>query len=296
MRLSALPDAGSFLREAQFDLEQDEAAHSMILGVALDAQREPPPENGFYSGVVRTRSGWLATAAVMTPPHPVILTETESLDALSLIAADLAASGRPVSGVLACPETAETFSDLWRSQTGQNADRAFQMTLYSAEYVKRTSSSPGWLRCAAEEDRDLVAEWIAAFQLEIFHDDISRKVDEIARRRITNSELYLWDDRGARAMAGVTRPTRQGISVNAVYTPPTWRGRGYATTCVSALTEQLLAGGRSFCTLFADLANPASNAIYTKIGYRPLAEFSHFRFDGPVSVDAITSGLSRSSP
>jgi predicted GNAT family acetyltransferase len=35
-----------------------------------------------------------------------------------------------------------------------------------------------------------------------------------------------------------------------------------------------LAEGRRFCVLFTDLANPTSNAIYARIGYRPLADFT----------------------
>jgi predicted GNAT family acetyltransferase len=67
--------------------------------------------------------------------------------------------------------------------------------------------------------------------------------------------------------------------VNAVYTPPEQRGRGFATACVARLSARLLAEGRRQCVLFTDLANPTSNAIYARIGYRGVADFELCRFD-----------------
>ena len=43
--------------------------------------------------------------------------------------------------------------------------------------------------------------------------------------------------------------------------------------------ESFLAERRAFCALFTDLANPTSNAIYARIGYRPLADYAHYRFE-----------------
>jgi uncharacterized protein len=45
------------------------------------------------------------------------------------------------------------------------------------------------------------------------------------------------------------------------------------------LTRAMLAGGRTYCTLFTDRSNPTSNGIYQKIGYQPVADFEHLKFD-----------------
>lgn len=74
-------------------------------------------------------------------------------------------------------------------------------------------------------------------------------------------------------MAASARPTKRAIAVNGVYTPPRWRRHGYATACVAALSEILLRRGFAFCVLYTDLANPTSNGIYTRIGYRPVRDF-----------------------
>ena len=40
----------------------------------------------------------------------------------------------------------------------------------------------------------------------------------------------------------------------------------------------LLDGGRRFCFLFTDLANPTSNSIYQRIGYRPVTDVDQWTF------------------
>jgi predicted GNAT family acetyltransferase len=44
------------------------------------------------------------------------------------------------------------------------------------------------------------------------------------------------------------------------------------------LSQRQLDGGRSFCFLYTDLANPTSNAIYERIGYRRIAEAAEVVF------------------
>jgi predicted GNAT family acetyltransferase len=39
----------------------------------------------------------------------------------------------------------------------------------------------------------------------------------------------------------------------------------------------MLDGGKAFCTLFTDVANPISNRIYARIGYVPLADYRDVR-------------------
>ena len=72
-------------------------------------------------------------------------------------------------------------------------------------------------------------------------------------------------------MAGACR-------IGFVYTPPERRRRGYATGCVAALSERLLANGAERCMLYAQLHNPTSNAIYRRMGYEPVSDIVFYRF------------------
>ena len=129
-------------------------------------------------------------------------------------------------------------------------------------HVAHLRYGPGYLRPAGAADAELVVRWALAFTSGCGLRDRPEQVAEGARRRVAIGDIFLWDDGRPVSMAARTRPTRHGISVGHVYTPPELRGRGYATACVAGLSQHLLDSGYGFWTLFTDLANPTSNHIY----------------------------------
>ncbi len=74
------------------------------------------------------------------------------------------------------------------------------------------------------------------------------------------------------AMAAWTGRTANTVRINLVYTPLEARNHGYATACVAALSQEMLDAGVLSCCLYTDLANPISNAIYRRIGYRAVSD------------------------
>jgi predicted GNAT family acetyltransferase len=80
-------------------------------------------------------------------------------------------------------------------------------------------------------------------------------------------------------MAGCSGPLPSGIRINAVYTPPELRGRGYASACVAALSQMLLEEGRKFCFLYTDVENETANDVYRAIGYRRMCDVEVIAFE-----------------
>lgn len=56
-----------------------------------------------------------------------------------------------------------------------------------------------------------------------------------------------------------------------MYTPPSQRGRGWASSAVAEVSRRLQAQGARVC-LFTDQANPTSNKIYEALGYHPVVD------------------------
>jgi hypothetical protein len=274
------PDAGSFLRDAQTDLERDEALHNMVLGGALRLVGRPEsPERPRWFATVR-EGGELRVAAMHTPPFSLALAGGSDAAgaALDPVVADLAVRGVVPAGAFGPNALAEAFVERWTHATGGAARVAMRERLFALTEVQPVRPAPGALRLAVAADADLVTRWMAAFDAEALGESDEERARAAARRRIREGELWLWEvDGEPRTMAASDRPTRHGVAVNAVYTPPWWRGHGFATNAVARLSERLLAEGRRFCVLFTDLANPTSNSIYARIGYRPLADFTLYR-------------------
>ena len=183
---------------------------------------------------------------------------------------DVQRAGLDIDAILGPDPTVERFAGAIAAARNTTAHRHMRQRIHELTAVASLPGLPrGTLRLAREEDAALVAEWLTTFQVEIGE---PAPVSRTVAHRIGAGELYLWDDDGPRSMAGWSGKTPHGIRVNAVYTPREWRGSGYATATVAALSRLLLDRGNRFCCLYTDLANPTSNAIYQRIGYRPVCD------------------------
>lgn len=162
--------------------------------------------------------------------------------------------------------------------SGHRVKRTVHQRIYALVTVDRIPAVAGNLRRAAADDAELVGRWFAEFLSEALNDENADRARAHARQRIRQGEVYLLEDAQPRAMAARSRLTRNTITVNAVYTPPAWRRRGFATAAVAALSRELLGEGFSMCVLYTDLANPTSNSIYQRIGNRPVSDPEHIVF------------------
>lgn len=89
---------------------------------------------------------------------------------------------------------------------------------------------------------------------------------EAYRYRLSSEKLFVLEVDGKPvSMAGFTREMQTAIGVAYVYTPPYYRGKGYASSCVAQISQIALDKGFTKCALYTDLLNPTSNSIYQKI-------------------------------
>jgi predicted GNAT family acetyltransferase len=154
--------------------------------------------------------------------------------------------------------------------------------VYALDHVEPVAQAPGRARRATVQDRDLLAAWWRAFDVEAL--GRSRSDEQIERAiehglEADDAGVVLWEDGGRPvSLAGFGGPTPNGIRIGPVYTPPEHRSRGYASSLVATLSAERLASGRRYCYLYTDLANPVSNRIYERIGYRRTCESAEIDF------------------
>ncbi len=268
------------MRETQGVLEEREAENNLMLGLCLKMARsseeiEPAP----YFATVKQNDDFLV-AAIMTPPHKLIVySDTDArVEVFELLTADLLAKGLPVPGVIGRSAVTSAFAKAWEEVTGESTIQGMRQRIYRLTEVNQFQTPSGSFRAATKDDLTLLAQWTLAFHHEAVPNNPLSDVQGSTRQRIAHKEIFVWEDAGPVSVAAGSRPTTNSVSVNLVYTPPEYRGRGYATACVASLSRHLLDSGFSFCTLFANLANPTSNHVYKKIGYRPICDFVEWRF------------------
>ena len=286
MEVRRFDDPAAFFAHAAPFLERREAENNLILGMRARLERDPHAfgEEDPYLAVAES-GGEVVAVAFWTPPFSFGLAATEHDDAVDAFADDVGEMELP--GVLGPNALAERFADRWRERAGVRAWVLVAERIYEAREAFPPSGVPGRHRDYRPEDHDLAAAWMDAFVAEALPDAPPGRADDGAafvERRVADPDggLVVWEDDGAPvSIAGFGGPTPNGIRIGPVYTPPDLRGRGYASALVGELTAQLLAGGRSLCFLFTDLANPTSNSIYQRVGYRPVADVTDWRFQAP---------------
>lgn len=283
------PDGQQFLAIMRPHLEADEARYGLMLGLAERVAVDPHFYGNHDPYFATVQEGPTVTvAAIMTPPHGLILyvnpdlTDGEALMlALTAIAQNLINGAWPVPTVNGPVSVSERFAILWSALTEQPHKPAMATRIFMLQKVLHSTYSPGELRAMSEDEQELAVQWYADFTQEAEHNDEPNleQLHKVVRHRIADQHLYVWSDEGKPVcMVGLTRPTAHGISIGPVYTPPQYRGRGYASSAVAQLSQQMLDSGKAFCSLFTNLANPTPNHIYQQIGYRPLEDFQVYRF------------------
>ena len=282
-----LDDPAAFLSEAGALLLADEARHNLLLGIAGTIRDSPElyPLRSFW--LVRD-GGEVVAAALRTPPYNLVLARPQSPQALAALAE--ATAGEELPGAVGAVPEAEKFAELWARHTGGHARTHMRQGVYALEQVEPLPGVPGSARVATADDRELALRWWIGFGDEVLHEggpgrDRAEAILDYRLSSTPSSGILLWEDGGDPvSLAGWAGPTPNGIRVGPVYTPPELRGRGYATALTAELSQRLLdgrlfEGGRRFCFLYTDLANPTSNAIYERIGYERVAESAEIVFE-----------------
>ena len=281
MRLTRHGDAYDFLARAGDFLAAREAEHNLILGISSRLRREPLlyGEPAYLASV--EDGGRVVGVTMRTPPHNLIVSEVDDEEAIPFMLEDAREVFGTLPGVVGPKAPVARFAQLWQEATGAGARVEIEQRCFRADHVDAPVNVAGAIRDYEPRDREVAVRWMDAFVAEALHGPEPESSEEFVDRRNQDPEagLVLWEDDGeAVSFAGFGGRTPNGIRIGPVYTPPELRGRGYASALTAALTQRLLDEGRRFCFLFTDLANPTSNSIYQRIGYRPVSDVDLWTF------------------
>jgi GNAT superfamily N-acetyltransferase len=286
-------DVAEFLAVAGPYLRRERARNTTILTVTESMRVSSAQSAGASAGVLARADaaslpllGWwsdpsdpsdgsdqVAGAFMDNPPFPLVLT------AVAPAAAELAAVtlvGRPLPGVNTYPDVAQVFAGAWQEAHGGRVDVHVHINqrLYRlAELTWPDPAPAGTARIAADSDVPLLIAWFTAFAAEVH--DRGRPVDQSAavHERLSYGGITVWEVDGEPvAIAGATRQVASMVRMGPVYTPPELRGRGYASAVTAAASQRVIKAGAEDVLLYTDLANPVSNSIYQRIGYRAVED------------------------
>jgi predicted GNAT family acetyltransferase len=268
MHVQRFTDVARFYDLVEPLLMQHEAENNFELGLIASLRNEPANPEHVLATVQENET--ILAASVRTPPWPLTTTRApdDAMDAL----AEWAHQNLPglcefAGPLVAATRCASTFARF----VGKTLNIRSMMRIFQIDRVIPPRPAPGAMRVATEADLDLIVAWMNAFHIEI------EEIHEIPRERIAQrvalGQFHLWQDPHPVSVAGWTGRTPNGVRINAVYTPPEFRSRGYASNLAAALTQKMLSTDRKFCFLYTDASNPTSNRIYQQIGYEFVSDW-----------------------
>jgi predicted GNAT family acetyltransferase len=272
-------DPESFLAAAQPVLARSAASAAAFAAWTRGLRADPAAEE---------RACYLATfahegsygAALRRPDGPLVFEDSDPA-AVEAFAADLAVDAPRLQGVVGALRACEAFARAWRARTGRIPALRFHLRHHVLTAVTPVPAAPGAPRVAARADCDWLAESQFAFVREAGVPDNPERILAAIPRRVARGEFWIWDDGAPAAFAGWAESGPDAARIAPVYTVPTARRHGYATALVAALAQALLAAGRRRVFLVTDVANPTSNAIYARVGFRPETDVYHYDLVDP---------------
>jgi predicted GNAT family acetyltransferase len=280
MRVIRFETREEFTRRVTPFLMTHEAENCFFLGHVAD--RDLKPE--ILKIALEDDAGEVVGVAMKWPGRHMVLTDAPEA-AVDLLVDHLIDAGIVLEGAQSHSHVAQRFVDRYTARTGAKPGTApgsrTEMALHVLSKVNHMPPVPGTMRLAEISEVDLMADWVAAFCRDC---NLPRPKDGERGRemeRIGRKEKFVWDVDGQPvSTACIQGPTPNGIRISVVYTPPEFRGRGYASACVAVLSQHMLDSGKRFCFLYTDLANPTSNKIYKAIGYEPVCDNLQILFEG----------------
>ncbi|QYN33427.1 GNAT family N-acetyltransferase [Pseudonocardia sp. DSM 110487] len=275
MEIALHDDAGEFAAAAGPLLQADPLRHTMAL-TALDGMHR----GGEPSAVLLTvrEAGEVTGAALRSPGRATLVSAVPARHAPAVERA-LAEADPIADGAHGPVAEAEAFAAARIARTGCRAEPAMRTRLFALNLLAPPRGVPGRARRADEGDIPLLGEWRRAFGAEAGHDKEHDPEGLVARSLRLGAGEMLWEVDGTPVAQACAKPVIARMSrIGPVYTPPEHRGHGYAAAVTAAASQWALDAGAQRVVLFTDLANPTTNRLYPRIGYRPVHDAVELRF------------------
>ncbi|MEU4447813.1 GNAT family N-acetyltransferase [Actinosynnema sp. NPDC050801] len=259
----------------------DPVFHTIPIAAVDRWLHHPDPDDEPPLLVTVSEDGVLVAAALRTPPWPLTLSGVGPRWVEAV--ADALAGEVELPGVNGPRESVEPFVIAWAARTGCNAREHMALRLYQLGDLI-PPDVPGAARLATEDDIPLLSRWRLDFSVEAtsqVHDEGSaERAERMTRVSLAAGNGHLVWHHGDMpvAWAAANAPASGMSRIGPVYTPPEHRRHGYGAAVTAACASWAQQNGAEHVVLYTDLANPTSNSIYQRIGFRPVVDSAEFVF------------------
>lgn len=279
-------DVASFAALAWPLLVADPVRHTdslTVLDGLLRARVDPSRASGAAALLTVHDRGGVVGAVVRTAGRPALVSalRPEHADEVdrALVTAD-----PELPGVTGPVDAARAFAAAYAARTGAEVRVDMRMRLFALAAAPATGGGvPGAVRQTTGADTELLAAWMQAFEREATRQlrDPQPPLEHVRGWLAAGDGLLFWEVDGQPVALAVARRPIAGMSrIGPVYTPPEHRGHGYGGVVTTAAARWAIEAGATRVVLFVDEANPTTNRLYPRLGFRPVHDAIELSF-GP---------------
>lgn len=274
--------ANEFLRQSESLRARDPFRTNLLGSIATSIATGNASYEKYFWWVVESDSGEVIGIAMRTAPHGMVLSPMPP-EAAEELAQEVSVHDDSLPDVAGPTSVVSTFVAEYRRTNSAGSLRESRLEgrqlLYALGALTIPTNSGGMV-LAEPEDFDFVLNWYEEFSHDA-HLHMPNPAGSVQSALGRNS-LRFWIVDGERvSMAGystlVETPSGTVGRIGPVYTPTIHRRKGYGGALTAALSQELLDLG-AMVMLYTDAANPTSNGVYQRIGFKQIDQNEKVEF------------------
>ena len=278
-------DVASFVSAVGPLLAADPLRHTVgltvldaLTGIRTGAERPP----GVAALLTVHDAGVVVGALLRTAGRPALVSAVRPEQAV-LVDAALVTADPQLPGVSGPRPAAEALVAAHLARAGGRVRVDRRLRLFRMAELIPVAGVAGAARRAtgADVELTLLAGWLLEFRREALpeQDDPQSPVEDLRRALATGHGVLVWEvGRRPVALAVASRPIAGMSRIGPVYTPPGDRCHGYGAAVTAAAARWAQDAGARQVVLFVDEANPTTNRLYPRLGFRSVHEVLDLSF------------------
>tara|TARA_R110002072_G_scaffold276051_1_gene437373 strand:+ start:102260 stop:103120 length:861 start_codon:yes stop_codon:yes gene_type:complete len=274
-------DPQDFLARNEYLLLKEESLNNLKLGLADAAIKDPSSFTQPYFFTIYKNKEIVGQAVRSHSDRPLLVKGLYDESALALMR-EVERLRLNLVGVVGESQSADLFKENWMTKYQCELSLGMHQGIYELEKVTLPKMNNGSFVIANEASYTIINNFMLGFIKDCFPNDnqAKEKAKALTERHIKNKTLFLWKNKEGEAvsMAAKNRESRNAATISLVYTAESERGKGYGSIITALVSQRMLDEGKKMCNLYTDMANPVSNSIYQKIGYKKIGESKHYLF------------------
>ena len=265
------PGPKSFLEGCALYLEKEEMKNNLVLGNCYNIILE----NRDYKDYYFLEAGG---TDVSVKTGPKVIVAGDHADAVKELFGFYSKNEIFFTGVIGNVVAAQVFAQLSLKKISQSRTTLIE----GLSSVNDLHLSEGACEPSRLSDLKTLKNWCLLFfeEQHLYPKKSEAEAERFIKSLMKQGNLFSWIYQGkVVSMAAIIRKTKNAAIIGFVYTPPQYRGKGFATSIVHQLSDYILRKGFRQSGLLVDESNSVARKIYAQIGYKTVSELLDLDFE-----------------